>query len=80
MVCEAVTVLPHASVTVHVLVILYSVAHTPVVVTSLNVRVVGPHPSVAVGEENTGVAGHWIVSGPPTPLIEGSELSSTVIV
>jgi hypothetical protein len=58
MVCEAVTVLPQASVAVHVLVTLYSVAQTPGVLTSLNVRVVGPHPSVAVGEENTGVAGH----------------------
>jgi hypothetical protein len=75
-----VTVLPQASLAVHVLVTLYSVAQTPGVVTSLNVRVVGPHPSVAVGEENTGVAGHWIVSGPATPLIEGSVLSSTVIV
>jgi len=80
MVCEAVTVLPHASVTVQVLVMEYSLVQVPGVVASLYVRVVGPQPSVAVGDENTGVSGHWIVAGPPTPLIEGSVLSSTVIV
>jgi hypothetical protein len=58
MVCEAVTVLPQASVAVHVLVTLYSVAQGPVVVTSLDVKVVGPQSSEEVGAENTGVAGH----------------------
>ena len=39
-----------------------------------------PQPSLAVGEENTGVAGQKIVALGPTPLIEGRVLSSTVIV
>ncbi len=58
MVCEAVVVLPQASVAVHVLVTLYSVAQAPGVVTSVKVNVVVPQPSLEVGEENTGVAGH----------------------
>ena len=80
MVCEAVVVLPHASVAVHVLVTEYSVAQGPGVVRSLNLRVVGPQPSDDVGPENTGVAGHWIVSFAPTPVITGIVLSSTVMV
>ena len=60
-VCEAVVVLPHASVAVHVLFTVYSIAQAPGVVRSLNLRVVGPQPSDEVGVENTGVAGHWIV-------------------
>ena len=57
-VCVAVTVLPHTSVAVHVLVMLYSVPQGPGVVTSLDVSIVGPQPSEEVGVENTGVAGH----------------------
>ena len=57
-VCAAVVVLPQASVAVHVLLTLYSVAHAPFVVISAKVNVGILHPSLAVGEENTGVAGH----------------------
>ena len=57
-VCAAVVVLPQASVAVHVLLTLYSVAHAPLVVTSAEVNVVLPQPSLAVGELNVGVAGH----------------------
>ena len=57
----AVAVLPHASTAVHVLVVLYSLAHEPGVVTSADVNVVAPHASLDVGVENTGVAGHSIV-------------------
>ena len=72
MVCDAVAVLPHASIAVHVLVILYSLAHVPGVVTSLCESVDTPHASDAVGDENDGVAGQLIVCGPPTPLITGA--------
>ena len=57
-VCAAVVVLPQASVAVHVLLTLYSVAHAPFVVISAEVNVVLPQPSLAVGELNVGVAGH----------------------
>ena len=58
MVCDAVTLLPQASLAVHVLVTLYSVAQGPGVVTSVKVKIVDPQPSDEVGPENTGVAGH----------------------
>jgi hypothetical protein len=51
-VCAAVAVLPQASVAVHVLVMEYSPAQAPGVVTSLNVSVAVPHASLAVGDEN----------------------------
>ena len=57
-VCAAVIVLPQPSLAVHVLLILYSVAQAPGVVTSLKVNVGVLHPSLAVGELNVGVAGH----------------------
>jgi hypothetical protein len=79
-VCEAVEVLPQASVAVHVLVMEYSPAQAPGVVTSLNVSVAVPHASLAVGEENEGVTVHSIVISAPTPLMTGAVLSSTVIV
>ena len=43
----------------------------PGVVASVNVNEAEPQPSLAVGEENTGVAGQKIVALAPTPLIEG---------
>ena len=49
-------------------------------VTSVKVKVVGPHPSLEVGEENDGVAGQIIVALAPTPVMIGSVLSSTVMV
>ncbi len=69
--CDAVAVLPQASVAVNVLVTVYSLAHVPGVVASLNVNEAEPQPSLAVGKENTGVAGQKIVALAPTPLIEG---------
>ena len=43
----------------------------PGVVASVNVNEAEPQPSLAVGEENTGVAGQKMVALAPTPLIEG---------
>ena len=48
-VCEALVTLPHASVAVHVLVILYEPGQPPGVVTSAKVNVGVPQLSVAVG-------------------------------
>jgi hypothetical protein len=79
-VCEAVELLPHASVAVQVLVTLYSLAQLPGDVASANVIDDVPHASEAVGLLNVGVAGHSIVECPPTPLITGGVVSSTVMV
>ena len=54
--------------------------HVPGVVASLEVNEAAPHPPLAVGELNVGVAGQKIVSSAPTPVITGWVLSSTVIV
>jgi hypothetical protein len=43
----------------------------PGVVASVNVNEAEPQPSLAVGEENTGVAGQKIVTLAPTLLITG---------
>ena len=43
----------------------------PGVVASVNVNEAEPQPSLAVGKENTGVAGQKIVALAPTPLIAG---------
>src|SRR5678816_1022166 len=60
--CVAVVVLPHASVAVHVLVILNEPAQAPGVVTSAKVSAgLGSHRSVAVGVAHTGVASQSIV-------------------
>ena len=67
--------LPHASTAVHVLVVLYSLAHEPGVVASAEVSVTLLTASDAVGVENTGVAGHPIVAPGPTPLITGGVTS-----
>ena len=64
-------VLPHASVAINVLVRVYSLAQVPGVVASVNVNEAEPQPSLAVGEENTGVAGQKIVALAPTPLMAG---------
>jgi hypothetical protein len=79
-VCEAVAVLPQPSVAVHVLVMEYSPAQAPGVVTSAKLKLAVPHASLAVGEENEGVTVHSIVTSAPTPLMAGAVLSSTVIV
>ena len=73
--------LPQASVAVHVLFTEYALVQVPGVVASVDVSdTEPPQPSVAVGDENDGVAGQLIVDGPPTPLITGAVLSMTVIV
>jgi hypothetical protein len=78
-VCEAVAVLPQASVAVHVLVI--TIGHPVETVTSTKVNVgFGSQASVTVGVDQTGVAGHAMVWFGPTPLITGAVLSSIVIV
>src|SRR5262245_2057676 len=81
MVCEALLLLPQASRATQVRVFEYSWGHVPGVVTSLGVSVgFGSHTSLAVGVLNTGVFGHSIVEGPPTPEITGAAVSSTVMV
>ena len=45
--CDAVAVLPQASVAVNVLVRVYSLAHAPLVVTSADVMVTAPQASLA---------------------------------
>ena len=80
-VCEAVELLLHPSVAVHVRVTLYAPAHAPLVVTSLNVRLnVLPHRSLAVASVNTGVAGQLIVVGAGSEAMTGAVRSCTLIV
>jgi hypothetical protein len=80
-VCDAVEVLLHASVAVHVLVTLYVPAHAPLVVTSTDVSVnPPPHTSVAVATANTGTEGQLIVVGAGSEPITGGVLSCTLIV
>ena len=67
------TLLPQASVAVHVRVTLVLRGQAPGVVTSANVRLgAASHSSAAVGAANTGVAGHSIVASAPTPVITGA--------
>src|SRR5207247_1439567 len=74
----AVELLPQWSVAVQVRVTSVACGQLPGVVTSANVRVgLGSHASVAVGELNVGVAGHWIVCAGPTPEITGAVVSTT---
>src|SRR6187402_1443242 len=74
--------LPQSSVTVHVLVTVYSAGHAPGVVTSLNVIVTAAsHASVAVANSKAGVAGQSIVSfGITGQVITGAVVSCTKIV
>ena len=72
--------MPHASVAVHVLVILYEPGQPPGVVTSANVNVGVPQLSVAVGVVHDGVPEHCIVDGPGSADITGGVVSSTLIV
>ena len=75
-VCEAVDVLPQASVAVQVLVTEYEPAHCPLVVTSLNVKVNAlPHSSVAVACANCGVAGQEMVDVAGKAAITGATVS-----
>ena len=80
-VCDAVEILPHASVAVQVLVTLYDPAHAPGVVTSADVSVNAlPHASVAVAVANKGVAGQLIVVGAGNGSITGASTSCTLMV
>src|ERR1043166_7044159 len=77
----AVLALPHASVAVHVRVTMDSFGQRPGAWVSLNVRVTAPpQSSLAEGEEKTGVAGHSMLAGSPTPEITGACVSRTLTV
>jgi len=80
MVCDALATFPHASVAVHVLVILYEPGQDPGVVTSAKVRVGVLQLSVAVGVVQEGVPEHSIVVGPGNGDITGGVVSSTFMV
>ena len=68
--------LPHASVAIHVLVILNEPAHAPGVVTSAKVSItLGSHRSVAVGVLHEGVASQSIVVAPGSVDIVGGVTS-----
>jgi hypothetical protein len=80
-VCEAVDVLPQASVAVHVLSIVYLQGQLPAVVTSLNVSSgAGSQLSDAVGVVHDVLAGHSMVVGAGRALITGGVVSSTFII
>lgn len=78
---EAVEELPHPSVAVHVLVVVYVPGHDPGMVVSLNNNVNAlPQLSVAVATANTGVAGQLIVVGAGKAAMTGAVISWTLIV
>src|SRR4249919_3496277 len=77
--CEAVAVLPHASAAINVLVRVYSLAHVPGALASVEVMLTAPHASLAVGVPNDGVSGHSMVAATGTEVNIGAVLSSTVI-
>ena len=73
--------LPHASVAVHVRVMVYSFAQVPGVVALVNVNDgEASHASVAVAVAKLGDAGHSIVDAAGSEEITGAVLSSTLIV
>ena len=72
--------LPHASVAVQVLVILYDPGQLPGMVTSANVRVGVVQLSVAVGVIQDGVPEHSMVVGAGNAEITGGVVSSTLMV
>ena len=73
-------VLPHASVAINVLVRVYSLAHVPGALASVEVILTAPHASLAVGVPNDGVSGHSMVVAAGIVVNTGAVLSSTVIV
>ena len=76
MVCEAVELLPQASVAVHVRVTLYDPAQAPGVVISEEVSVKAlPQASTAVATANTGVEGQLMVVGSGKAAITGAVIS-----
>jgi flagellar biogenesis protein FliO len=81
MVCDAVEVLPQASVAVQMRVVLYDPAQSPLVVTSAKVSVNAlPHSTSAVATANTGTAGQFMVVGAGRDAITGAVTSCTVMV
>lgn len=81
MVCDAVDILPQASVAVQVLVTPYEPAHAPLVVTSANVRVKAlPHSSLAVAVAKDGVAGQLMVTEDGREAMTGAVISCTMMV
>ena len=74
--CEAVAVLPQASVAINVLVSVYSLAQVPGAVASVVVMITAPQASVAVGVPNDGVSGHSMVPAAGTEVNTGAVLSS----
>ena len=75
-VCEPVDAFPHASVAVHVLVMLYDPVQAPFVVTSFEDSAKAlPHASMAVATANTGIAGQLIVVGSGNAPIIGAVIS-----
>src|SRR5678815_806645 len=78
--CEAVAVLPQASVAINVLVRVYSLAQVPGAEASVEVMLTAPHASLAVGVPKLGVKGHSMVAATGTEVNTGAVLSSTVIV
>ena len=76
MVCDAVEILPQASVAVQVRVVLYDPAQSPLVVTSAEVSVNAlPHSSSAVATANTGTSGQFMVVGAGRDAITGAVTS-----
>lgn len=71
--------MPHSSVAVQVLVILYSFGQLPLVVTSADVNIGVPQLSVTVGVVHVGVPEHSIVVGPGKGEITGGVESTTLI-
>jgi predicted RecA/RadA family phage recombinase len=81
MVWEALELLPHASVAVHVRVMLYEPVQAPGVDTSLCVREKTlPQLSVAVATSNAGEAGQFMVDGLGKAAITGGVISWTFMV
>ena len=81
MVWDAVDMFIHASVAVHVLVILYDPVHAPGVVTSTEVRTnVLPQASIAVATAKEGIEGQLIVVAEGKDDITGAVLSITLMV
>src|SRR5678809_1077399 len=64
--CEAVAVLPQASVAINVLVRVYSLAQVPGAEASVEVMLTAPHASLAVGIPKLGVKGHSMVAAAGT--------------
>src|SRR6187431_1613403 len=77
--CDAVAVLPQASVAVNVLVTVYSLAQVPGALASVVVMFTVPQASVAIAVPKDGVSGHSMVVAAGIVVNTGAVLSSTVI-